>query len=80
MPDCRECTDLGTDSESAPISADQNWIRSNKRSVIDPFAVSHLSYQFIECYQSHNHRHKVVISLFSGYQVLCRKHKAYAGR
>jgi len=35
----RERTDLGTDSDSAPISLDRNRIRPNIRSVIDPSAI-----------------------------------------
>jgi len=39
--------DLGTDSDSAPISVDQNCIWSNERSVIDLSAISDQPYQLL---------------------------------
>jgi len=71
----RERIDLGTDSDSTPISVDRNRIRSNIRSVIDPSAICRPPYQLLHRMppKPHNHkRHNAVITLCYGYKVLCR--------
>ena len=77
----RERTDIGTDSDSAPISVDRNRIRSNIRSIIDPSAICRPRYQLLHRMppKPYNHkRHKAVIALCRVYKVPCRRREGEA--
>jgi len=77
----RERTDLGTDSDSAPISVDRNRIQSNIRSVIDPSAICRPRYQLLHRMppKPYNHKwHKAVIAICRVYKVPCRRREGEA--